>query len=143
MSHSSGCFRASWPGQSALARSSPAPTDADAAEAHGPSPALSVATNPADDLDDWDEDLLQDTEEEPMEDEGPPHPDEGWDEIDLLEDPDFNREHDPQGWVVEGPEVDEERWDEDDLLESDSAAEPGWDDEDEDPPAPSPKRRSR
>lgn len=117
--------------------------DEDAAEAHGPSPAASVATKPADELDDWDEDLLQDTEEEPMEDEGPPHPDEGWDEIDLLEDPDFNREHDPQGWVVEGPEVDEERWDEDDLLESDGAAEPGWDDEDEDPPAPSPKRRSR
>jgi hemoglobin len=102
-----------------------------------------VAARLADDLDDWDEDLLQDTEEEPMEDEGPPHPDEGWDEIDLLEDPDFNREHDPQGWVVEGPEVDDERWDEDELLESDGVAEPGWDDEDEDPPAHPPKPRGR
>jgi hemoglobin len=115
--------------------------DEDDAEEHAP--VVDLRAKQADDLDDWDEDLLQDTEEELIEDEGPPHPDEGWDEIDLLEDPDFNREHDPQGWVVEGPEVDEERWDEDDLLEPDGAPEPGWDDEDDDPPAPPTQRRGR
>lgn len=118
----------------------PPPSLAPPDEAEEPLAPSSAARPSAQDdaLDDWDEDLLQDTEEEPIEDEGPPHPDEGWDEIDLLEDPDFNREHDPEGWVVEGPEVDDERWDEDELLERDGAAEPGWDDEDEDLP---PRRR--
>ncbi|MCK6522879.1 group 1 truncated hemoglobin [Myxococcota bacterium] len=115
----------------------PLPDEDDAAEPIT-TPAGERPSRQVDDLDDWDEDLLQDTEEEPLEDEGPPHPDEGWDEIDLLEDPDFNREHDPEGWAVEGPEVDDERWDEDELLERDGAAEPGWDDEDDEPP-----RRSR